>query len=64
MTRHAPNRPRGAQRIFAVPAVLFVISLFGLVASLLSDGWPDVVLALLAGSGIAAIVWSLLQRRP
>ena len=63
MNRPPENRSRSLGRILAIPAALFALSLFGLIASLLGDGWPDVVFAMAAGSGIFALLWSLLRRR-
>lgn len=63
MSQPPTNRPRRPGQVFAVPAALFALSLFGLVASLLSEGWADVIFVLLAGSGLAAAFWTLSQRR-
>nr|WP_246328771.1 hypothetical protein [Brevundimonas lenta] len=49
--------------IFAVPAVLAALSLFGLVAALIGDGVWDMMgwLGLLAP--VAAIAWALIARK-
>lgn len=50
-------------RIFAIPTVLFALSLFGLIAALLGDGIWDLMgwLGLLAP--VAATAWALAVRK-
>ncbi|ABS63680.1 conserved hypothetical protein [Parvibaculum lavamentivorans DS-1] len=49
--------------IFAIPLVLAIFTIVGLVAALLGDGWRDAVswLALLVPA--LTIVWALIWRR-
>lgn len=53
----------GLRAIFAIPAVLALLSLIGLVAALIGDGVWDMVgwLGLLAP--VAALAWALALRR-
>lgn len=53
----------GLRAIFAIPAALFVLSLFGLIAALLGDGGWDWMgwLGLLAP--VAATGWALAVRK-
>lgn len=50
-------------KTFAVPAVIAVASLIGLVAALLGDGAFDMTSWLTLSIPVAAIVWALLRRR-
>ncbi|WP_084396603.1 hypothetical protein [Henriciella aquimarina] len=43
----------------ALPLLLSVISLAGLIAALLIDGWPDALAALAAGAGLLGLGWAL-----
>jgi hypothetical protein len=62
--RDNPARERRSlSRIFAIPVALFVVSLFGLIASLLFHGWPDIVFAIAAGSAVFALIWSAGKNR-
>ena len=49
--------------IFAVPAVVAVLSLFGLVAALIGDGLWDAAGWLTLGVSIGVLVWTLVARR-
>ncbi len=55
--------PLSLMAIFAVPAVVAVLSLFGLVAALIGDGVWDVVGGLTLGVSIGVLVWALIARR-
>ncbi len=57
------RRKASLRRVFAVPALLFVAGLTGLVWALLVDGPQDVVAGLAAGSPLAVLAWLLLARR-
>lgn len=37
------RRHRSTRRIFAIPALIAIVTLTGLVAALLGDGWQDVL---------------------
>jgi hypothetical protein len=59
------TRPSGVRRhsIFAMPAVLAIASLAGLVIGLLGDGFIDLAAWLALALPLAAILWSFLVRR-
>lgn len=58
----APSRiPMRA--VFGVPAVIFVLSLVGLIAALTGDGVRDVVAWIGLGVPVVAFVWALYRRR-
>ena len=66
---NSPKESRGAGRdlspwtIFAIPMVVAVLSLVGLVGALLDDGaWDGIGAGLLAVS-VAVTVWALVTRR-
>ena len=64
MTRQRPvsrKRLKPAE-IFAVPLVIFMVSLAGLIAALLVDGWIDALAALASGSGLVACAWGMRRR--
>lgn len=43
MTGKTRRKPQSLKQIFAVPALIGVLSGIGLVAALLDDGWWDIV---------------------
>ncbi|MCB2052131.1 MAG: hypothetical protein KDE63_11965 [Novosphingobium sp.] len=49
--------------IFAFPALVFTISLSGLVLALLFQGWPDALSALAAGSSLFALGFLFMKQR-
>ena len=49
--------------VFAVPAVVAVMSLTGLVAALIGDGVWDAAGWMLLGASIAVLGWALVARR-
>jgi hypothetical protein len=53
----------GLGAIFAIPAIVAALSLFGLVAALIGDGVWDVVGWLTLGVSIVVLVWALVARR-
>ena len=55
------TRRLGLGAVFAVPAVLFVLSLIGLVGALLADGAWDGIGAALLAMAVAAAVWARLR---
>ncbi len=60
------NRPilqAPATATLMVPAVLFVVSLAGLIWALLVDGRQDAVATLAVAAPLAAIVWAMVYRR-
>ncbi len=54
---------RSLWQVFALPLVLGLASLGGLVWALLVEGHQDVFAALATGSGLAVIGWVLLRSR-
>lgn len=54
---------RSLARVFAIPAVLFGVSLAGLVLALLADGLADFAWAAAVGVPVAAIAWAMARRR-
>ncbi|MDG2530853.1 hypothetical protein [Caulobacter endophyticus] len=50
-------------QVFRIPAVVAVLSLFGLVAALLDDGAWDWIGAAALGVSVAVTVWALAARR-
>lgn len=50
------NRPRGAWRIFRWPLVLALVSIIGLTAALIGDGWLDLVSWLALGLTLVVMV--------
>lgn len=61
--RARSGRSMGLAGIFAVPALLFVVSFAGLVLALLYTGAPDIFSAIAAGCGLIALVWALTRKR-
>ncbi len=53
----------GLGAIFAIPAIVAVLSLFGLVAALIGDGVWDVIGWMTLGVSIAVLAWALVARR-
>ncbi len=49
--------------IFAVPLLLALLSVFGLVAALTGDGWRDALSWAALASPVAAILWACARRR-
>ncbi|HEY4135725.1 MAG TPA: hypothetical protein VGO34_10975 [Alphaproteobacteria bacterium] len=54
---------RQAWRIFRVPLMLAVVTLFGLLSALLGDGLWDVLSWIALGLPLAVIAWKLLAAR-
>ena len=57
------RRKVSLRRVFAVPAMLFVIGLTGLIWALLVDGPQDVLAGLAVGAPLGVLGWGLLKRR-
>ena len=55
--------PLDLKAIFAVPLVVAVLSLIGLVGALLGDGVWDGIGWIGLGAGVAVTVWALVARR-
>lgn len=49
--------------IFAVPAVLALLSSVGLVAALTGDGWRDALSWIALAAPVAAVIWAMKPRR-
>ena len=58
-----PRSPQGLRGIFALPLLIAVASLIGLVAALLGDGALDALSWLGLGLTVAAVVWAMRTRR-
>jgi hypothetical protein len=54
--------PRGALGVLAMPAVLLVASLIGLILGLTGDGWRDVAASLLLALPVLLFLRSWLRR--
>jgi hypothetical protein len=63
MTRPLSHPPRGLPGIFAVPALLALVTLAGLVIGLAGDGWHDMACALLLALPILALARAWAGRR-
>lgn len=48
---------------FAIPAILAVASLFGLVVALTGDGVPDVLACIALFLPVAAVAWAMRVKR-
>lgn len=55
---------RNRTRIWAMPILLAVLTVIGLVAALLGDGVWDLVSAVTLGAPVAAALWYGLRRTP
>jgi len=49
--------------IFAIPAIVAALSLFGLVAALIGDGVWDALGSLTLGVSLLVLAWALIARR-
>lgn len=49
--------------IFLAPAVLFALSLVGLIGALLEEGWLDWIYAGCLGATLVTLTWVLVRRR-
>ena len=56
-------RHLGLTAIFAIPAAVAVLSLFGLIAALIGDGVWDGVGWLALGGSVGVLAWALIVRR-
>ncbi|MFC0252847.1 hypothetical protein [Massilia consociata] len=54
---------RSTARIWAMPVLLAVLTLIGLVAALLGDGAWDLVSAVTLGAPVAVGIWYSLRRK-
>lgn len=57
------RRGRGGLAIFAMPILLAIVSLAGLVVGLLGDGGYDVAAGLAVAVPVVVIGWALLRAR-
>jgi hypothetical protein len=55
--------PHDLRAIFAIPLVVAVLSLFGLIAALVGDGVWNVVGWIALGASVAVLAWALVARR-
>ena len=61
MSARRPFQSLGA--VFAVPALLALASLIGLLSALTGDGWRDALSWAALGAPVATIGWALHARR-
>lgn len=57
------KRPQSLRRIFAVPLLLALLSIAGLVVALTGDGWRDGAAWLALGVPVLAVAWAMKARR-
>jgi hypothetical protein len=62
MSRHNKRR-LPLRAIFAWPAAIFLIGIFGLVSALTGDGWRDGLSWLALAAPVAALAWAMRTRR-
>ncbi|MCI1729268.1 MAG: hypothetical protein LKM32_07810 [Chiayiivirga sp.] len=62
-TNRPSERGRAWPNTFAMPAVIALVSLVGLLAALVGDGLFDVLSWLALGTVLAALAWAALFRR-
>lgn len=60
--KHDQNGTRRLQEIFAVPALLALLSIVGLISALLADGLWDALSWLALGGVVVATIWYALRR--
>ena len=53
----------GLVAVFGAPAVIFVLSLIGLIGALVAEGVQDLFYSALLGSTVVVTVWALIRRR-
>ena len=58
----APRPDSGRGRIFAVPAVIAALTLFGLVAGLAGEGAADLASWIALGACLAVLGWATAKR--
>ena len=56
--RAKASRTNTLWNVFAIPALLFVIVLTGLIVALLFDGWMDLLAALAVSASLCAVLWA------
>ncbi len=54
---------KSLKAIFAVPLIVAILSLFGLIAALIGDGVWDVIGWLTLGVSVVVLGWALVARR-
>lgn len=54
---------KAAPAIFAVPLLLALLSLGGLIVGLLGDGWEDILAWIGLAAPVAAAIWAWQRRR-
>ncbi|MEF3083177.1 hypothetical protein V3391_13270 [Luteimonas sp. SMYT11W] len=63
MKSHSTQQHRRLRHVFAVPAVIAVAGLIGLVSALTGDGWRDGLAWLGLAAPVAAVLWARAARR-
>ena len=59
----ARRRSHSLRAVFAMPLLLAVLSIVGLVVALVDQGWPDILSWVLLSTPIAAVAWAMRVRR-
>lgn len=57
------KKPQSLRRIFAVPLLLALLSLAGLVVALTGDGWRDAAAWIALGIPVLVAGWAMKARR-
>lgn len=57
------RKPHSLRKIFAVPLLLAVLSVGGLIVALTGDGWRDAAAWLALGLPVLAVGWAMKVRR-
>jgi len=57
------RRGRSLLEIFKIPIVVFILTLFGLVAALLTEGMADIVGVTATASALLVIIWIFINAK-
>lgn len=61
--KRRPSSQRGLGAVFAVPLVIALLSIAGLVIALTGDGWRDALSWVGLGVPVLAVAWAMKARR-
>lgn len=61
--KSGPPTAMRKRAIFAAPAIIFAVSIIGLVAALTGDGWRNALSWLALTVPVAAVGWAMAARR-
>ncbi|BFM22485.1 hypothetical protein R50076_35340 [Gilvimarinus japonicus] len=59
-----PRKVRNLFEIYQAPLVIFTLTLFGLIATLITEGWVDIVGVIATASSLLIIIWIFINPRP